>query len=354
MRRSWSTTNGSARQSRRRACGPDSRGCSVTSDGEHRARSEHARTGHAAGCRRCRSRRGGASSRRPASSTRSGGSSIDSLKKGSRSSRCRRVRSRSSPNGSHATIDDRALAVMVSSVLFETAEIVPGLDRVARACETTRRAVARRRVSPPQRGAVRRAARWAWSARSSRAAATSTVSSARATAFSASRWHAAQTSGHGVVRRIQSSRGDSRDANAHRRPSVVAYPSGAAAFAGATYNPTSHYRAAAVFDFHAAQGLRPDRLRQISVHQVELLEHGIKALDLNPSTARIVEVAPDRRAGFLAVRSPHAIDVARALRQHAVFADSRGDILRLGPAPYVSDEQLQEAVAKLSRVITRV
>ena len=92
------------------------------------------------------------------------------------------------------------------------------------------------------------------------------------------------------------------------------------------------------------------------MHQVELLEHGIKALDLNPSTARMVEVARDRRAGFLmlAVRSPHAMDVARALRQHAVFADSRGDILRLGPAPYVSDEQLHEAVAKLSRVITGV
>ena len=26
------------------------------------------------------------------------------------------------------------------------------------------------------------------------------------------------------------------------------------AFAGATYDPTSHYRAAAVFDFHAEQG----------------------------------------------------------------------------------------------------
>jgi kynureninase len=65
-----------------------------------------------------------------------------------------------------------------------------------------------------------------------------------------------------------------------------------------------------------------------------------------------VEMPAERRAGFLAVRSPHASDLVRALRREAVSADSRGDILRLGPAPYISDEQLQEAVAKLSRVVT--
>jgi kynureninase len=139
-----------------------------------------------------------------------------------------------------------------------------------------------------------------------------------------------------------------------RQPPAVSYPAGAAAFAGATYDPTSHYRGAAVFDFHHAQRLTPDRLRSISVHQVGLLENAIAALDLDPSKVQIVKIAPDRRAGFLAVRSPRAMELVRALRHQAVFADSRGDILRLGPAPYVSDEQLHEAAAKLSRVITRV
>ena len=41
----------------------------------------------------------------------------------------------------------------------------------------------------------------------------------------------------------------------------VEYGAGAARFAGATYDPTSHYRAAAVFAFHADQGLTPERLR---------------------------------------------------------------------------------------------
>jgi kynureninase len=141
---------------------------------------------------------------------------------------------------------------------------------------------------------------------------------------------------------------------AKRTPGEVTYPAGAAAFAGATYDPTSHYRAAAVFDFHAAQGLTPDRLRAVSVHQIGLLNNAIAALDLDPSTARVVEMPADRRGGFLAVRSPHASDLVWALRQEGVSADSRGDILRLGPAPYISDEQLHEAAAKLSRVITGV
>jgi len=52
---------------------------------------------------------------------------------------------------------------------------------------------------------------------------------------------------------------------------VVTYARGAGAFAGATYDPASHYRAAAVFDFHAMHGLTPDRLREISLHQVDFL-----------------------------------------------------------------------------------
>jgi kynureninase len=251
-------------------------------------------------------------------------------------------------------IDDRALAVMVSSVLFETAEIVPELHRVAASCERHGvpllvDAYHHLNVVPFDVGAMGL----------ERAFVTGGgykyCQLGEGNCFlrvpTGTRLRPMVTGWFAEFNHLEAT---VETADAHRRPSVVAYPSGAAAFAGATYDPTSHYRAAAVFDFHAAHGLTPDRLRRISVHQVGLLEHGIKALDLNPSTARMVEVAPDRRGGFLAVRSPHAFDVARALRQHAVFADSRGDLLRLGPAPYVSDEQLKEAVAKLSRVITGV
>ena len=42
------------------------------------------------------------------------------------------------------------------------------------------------------------------------------------------------------------------------RASDVRYGKGAARFAGATYDPTSHYRAASVFAFHTEMGLTPE------------------------------------------------------------------------------------------------
>ena len=139
-----------------------------------------------------------------------------------------------------------------------------------------------------------------------------------------------------------------------KTPSEVRYGQGAARFAGATYDPTAHYRAAAVFKFHQDLQLTPEQLREISRHQVALLEDEIRALDLDPSLAAIVELDPERRAGFLAVQTPHAVNFVRALRAHDVFADARGMVLRLGPAPYVSDGQLQTAAARLGQITRKL
>ena len=125
---------------------------------------------------------------RRANSTRFGGNSTDLPKKG-----CRDRQGAGASGGGRCAeriareIDDRTLAVMVSSVLFETAEIVPELASRRSACERHGVRAARRCLSPPERRSVRCAVRWDWSTRSSRAVATSTVSLARATAFCASR-----------------------------------------------------------------------------------------------------------------------------------------------------------------------
>ncbi len=131
----------------------------------------------------------------------------------------------------------------------------------------------------------------------------------------------------------------------------VRYGSGAARFAGSTYDPTAHYRAAAVLAFHARLELTAVRLRAISQYQVALLERHVRALDLDPTDAAVVELPPERRAGFLAIQTPHAAAAVRALRGRHVFADARGTVLRLGPAPYVSDTQLQAAVEVLGQIL---
>lgn len=132
----------------------------------------------------------------------------------------------------------------------------------------------------------------------------------------------------------------------------VTYPSGAAAFMGATYDPVSHYRAAAVFDFHARQGLDAHRLREINQQQVSLLKYRFELLDVDATVAQIVAIPDDRRAGFLAIRAPHARDVSAALHDRGVRCDARGTLLRLGPAPYLHDDQLVEAVEILGDLLT--
>ena len=132
----------------------------------------------------------------------------------------------------------------------------------------------------------------------------------------------------------------------------VEYGAGAARFAGATYDPTAHYRAAAVQAFHEQHALTPELLREVSRHQIGLLKRSFEDLDVDPALARIEPIADERRrAGFLALRSPRAGDLAGALRVRGVFCDFRGNVLRLGPAPYLSDAQLRQAASALGEVL---
>jgi kynureninase len=242
------------------------------------------------------------------------------------------------------TIDDRTLAAMMSSVLFATAEIVPQLDAVARACVRQGSALLvdayhHLNVVPFDVRAMQ-------------------LDNAFVTGGGYKYCQLGE--GNCFLRVPPGARarpvltGWFAEFESLERPRdhTVAYAGGAGAFAGATYDPTSHYRAAAVFDFHVAQGLTPERLRAVSIRQVGLLEREFEALDVDPSVARIEKVPANRRAGFLAVRTSRASELVRALRHASVFADARGDILRLGPAPYVSDAQFYAAITTLSRLIT--
>jgi len=134
-------------------------------------------------------------------------------------------------------------------------------------------------------------------------------------------------------------------------PGQVSYAPGGAALAGATYDPTAHYRAAAVFDFFEEFELHPAFLREVSQHQVGVLIREFEALDLPPTTLRRDPAVPvEKLGGFLALDSPHAAELTRRLARHGVAADFRGRTLRLGPAPYLCDAQLETAMAILGEV----
>jgi len=133
---------------------------------------------------------------------------------------------------------------------------------------------------------------------------------------------------------------------------AVPYGPGPDRFAGATYDPTSHYRAAAVFEFFERQGLSPTLLREVSQHQIGLLAARFDALGVDPKVlGRDRRVTLESVGGFLSLHAPRASDLCRALRQRGVWTDYRGETLRLGPAPYLSDQQLEEVVRRLRDVL---
>ena len=135
-------------------------------------------------------------------------------------------------------------------------------------------------------------------------------------------------------------------------PGGVVYGDGAARFAGATYDPVSNYRAARVFEFFADQGLTAKLLREVSQHQVGLLARRFDALDLDPTVVdRDREVELAELGGFLVLRSPLAQRISAGLAARLVDSDVRGQSLRLGPAPYLADSQLGDAVAILGEVV---
>ncbi len=243
-----------------------------------------------------------------------------------------------------AAVDDRTAAVLVSSVLFRDARIVDGLDEVARACA---RVGAELLVDAYH---------------SLNAVPFSVVGMGLGDAFVVG----------GGYKYCQLGEGNCflrfpRDCGL--RPVLtgwfaefgtlaggpgeggVSYGEGHLRFAGSTYDPVSHYRAAAVFEFFREQGLGVDHLREVSLAQIRRLAGGVDALDADPDVlSRDRSVRLSKRGGFLAMDTPRAGEICCKLRGRGVYADFRGRVLRLGPAPYVTGEQLDEAVAVLGEM----
>lgn len=119
---------------------------------------------------------------------------------------------------------------------------------------------------------------------------------------------------------------------------------GADRFAGSTYDPTSHYRARAVIRFFAEQEMSVARLRELSLRQTGRLLDGLGNHEV---------ITPrEARGGFVTVRQEGASDVVSELRARGVFVDARRDRLRFGPAPYVTNDELDRALSEFAGVVS--
>jgi kynureninase len=225
-----------------------------------------------------------------------------------------------------AAADERTAAVLVSAVLFADSRIVPGLDDLASAIDAellidVYHAFGVMRVPLPQS---------AWVV----GGGYKYLQLGEGNCFLRLPPHADE-----LRPRFTGWFSEFAELAAEKRPRAVEYPKGGMRFAGATYDPTSHYRAARVFDFFAEQGLTPEALRANYLRQTTLLAEALGV--------------PGRRedfGGFLALEVPDAEEVSRRLAEDGVMTDSRGRYLRLGPAPYLSDDQLVFAAERVASV----
>ena len=198
-------------------------------------------------------------------------------------------------------VDERTGAVLVSAVLFETARIVPGLGALARACARVGAELvvdAYHALGAMPFPLADQGLDDAWVV----GGGYKYLQLGEGNCFlrvpaHAHEWRPAITGWFAEFSAL------AQEHDAQR----VAYGHGAERYAGSTYDPTSHYRAARVMRFFDEHGLTPERLRTSYRRQVDLLAARFDALDAPDDVVTRDRVTPfDRYGAFLALRSPVA------------------------------------------------
>ncbi|WP_440999583.1 aminotransferase class V-fold PLP-dependent enzyme [Fodinibius sp. SL11] len=126
-------------------------------------------------------------------------------------------------------------------------------------------------------------------------------------------------------------------------------------FASGTFDPTSQFRAAKVVDFFETMGLTPHVLHKQYQSQISLLHDEFLKRDFNSEVITLShQRAVEEIGGFLALRSPFARAIQAKLMEKGVFTDARGDILRFGVAPYITTQQIVQAMDELDNVVSHI
>jgi len=133
------------------------------------------------------------------------------------------------------------------------------------------------------------------------------------------------------------------------RSRVVEYGAGGARFSGATFDPTPIYRADAVLRHWDRFGLDVPTLRAISLRQTSRIITCLDEAGLGDRVASPRDEA--RRGGFVALRSASADRVVERLRGRGIFVDSRRDLVRLGPSPFLTDEEIDRGLSAVAQEI---
>jgi selenocysteine lyase/cysteine desulfurase len=134
----------------------------------------------------------------------------------------------------------------------------------------------------------------------------------------------------------------------------VGYPRDAGRFLGATFDPSGLYRLAAVFDWLARESIAAE---QIHSHAQALMTLFIEGLALQHIEGlRFADLitpwgAKAQHGNFLTFRTPRAGEIEAKLAEVHVQCDHRGDRLRFGFGICTNAADLDQALARIRRVI---
>ena len=244
-----------------------------------------------------------------------------------------------------AAVDDRTALVAVSAVLFMTSQVVPDLGAVVPACERHGAELlvdAYHALGPVPFPIHDLGLGAAWVT----GGGYKYLQLGEGNAFLRLPPHA-----HDARPVITGWFAEFADLTGHHEPHAVTYAPGALRFATGTYDPVSNYRGARVLQFFEDQGLTVAVLRESYQRQLGVLVAAFDALDLPAEVVtRDRDVPVEQLGGFLSLIAPGANELQHALLARGVFTDSRADRLRVGPAPYLSDDQLEAGVAAIGEV----
>jgi len=140
-----------------------------------------------------------------------------------------------------------------------------------------------------------------------------------------------------------------------RNDDPVTYDHSDQRFSSATYDPSSQFRAAKVVEFFKEQGLTPNVLRKQYETQIGLLRNLFLEMDFDQNKIKLTHNLPlSRNGGFLSLTSPKARELSANLLSRNVLTDARNQILRFGPAPYITKAQIEEVMQELKKSVENI
>jgi len=128
----------------------------------------------------------------------------------------------------------------------------------------------------------------------------------------------------------------------------VPYAPGAAAFWGATFDPSGLYRLGAALKWRETIGFTTQQTRSHARGLQQRFVSGLSARHPIRAEQLVVPLADVQRGQFLTFRTPDAKVISTALKERHVITDARDDRLRFGFGPYQDEADVDALLERLS------